>query len=58
MKRERKDPEVFVDGILDIDKIPKDVWKIFLSAAEKIVTEVEEKKTKNIDKKINKNIDN
>lgn len=43
MKRERKDPEFFVEGILDIDKIPKDVWKIFLSAAEEIVQEMYEK---------------
>ena len=33
MKRERKDPAVFVEGTLDIDKIPKDIWKVFLSAA-------------------------
>ena len=47
MKRERKDPAVFVNGTLNIDKIPKDIWKMFLSAAEEIVQEVKDKDKQN-----------
>ncbi len=43
MKRERKDPAVFVNGTLNIEKIPKDIWKIFLLEAEEIVQELYEK---------------
>ena len=43
MKRERKDPAVYVNGTLHIDKIPKDSWKMFLVVAEDIVQELYEK---------------